>query len=294
MIYLVGSIILSSYLTLSFKMLDRLQISSFQAIVFNYCTCVITGSVINGSFPLRSTEALHFPWLPWAVIMGFTFIVLFNIIAYTARNIGVAVASVANKLSMVIPFLFSLLLYSETASSWQVVGVVLALIAVLLTCYPSGNSRTVVHRNLAIIIFVPAILFIGSGLLDTMIKYVEQRFLDAENDNDYLVSAFFFAAFFGVLITIIQMLRGKLVFDRRAVAAGIIIGIPNYFSLWCIIKVLKRYPGASSIIIPVNNMGIVLFSAVAAFVLFKERLSLLNWTGILLAMVSICLIAFAL
>ena len=41
-------------------------------------------------------------------------------------------------------------------------------------------------------------------------------------------------------------------------------------------------------------MGIVLFSAIAAFIFFKERLSLLNWTGIMLAIVAIGLIAFAL
>ena len=275
-------------------MLERLGINSFQAIVFNYWTCVITGSVINGSFPLSSVDIFQQPWLPWAVLMGFTFILLFNIIAYTAKNIGVAVASVANKLSMVIPFLFSLLLYSEVASAWQITGIVLALVAVVLTGYTSGNTATVVHRNIAVFILAPAILFIGSGLLDTMIKYVEQRFLTAGNDNDYIVTAFFFAALIGALITVVQVLRRKLVIDQRAVVAGILIGIPNYFSIWCIIKVLKLYPGSSSIIIPINNMGIVLFSAVTAFLLFKERLSLLNWTGILLAIVAIGLIAFAL
>jgi drug/metabolite transporter (DMT)-like permease len=294
LVYLVGSIILASYLVLSFKMLERLRINSFQAIVFNYWTCVITGSVINGSFPLSSVEAFQYPWLPWAVLMGFTFILLFNIIAYTAKNIGVAVASVANKLSMVIPFLFSILLYSEVASAWQIAGIVLALIAVVLTCFRSGNPATVVHRNIAVFILAPAILFIGSGLLDTMIKYVEQRYLNAANDNDYIVSAFFFAALIGTFITIVQVLRRRLVIERRAIFAGILIGIPNYFSIWCIIKVLKLYPGSSSIIIPINNMGIVLFSAVAAFLLFEERLSLLNWTGIMLAIVAIGLIAFAL
>jgi drug/metabolite transporter (DMT)-like permease len=294
LIYLAGSIILASYLVLSFKMLERLRINSFQAIVFNYWTCVITGSVINGSFPLSSVDTFQQPWLPWAIVMGFTFILLFNIIAYTAKNIGVAVASVANKLSMVIPFLFSLLLYSEVASAWQITGIVLALVAVILTCYPSGNPATVVHRNIAVFVLAPAILFIGSGLLDTMIKYVEQRFLTAGNDNDYIVTAFFFAALIGALVTVVQVVRRKLVIEQRAVLAGILIGIPNYFSIWCIIKVLKLYPGSSSIIIPINNMGIVLFSAVAALLLFKERLSLLNWTGIMLAIVAIGLIAFAL
>jgi uncharacterized membrane protein len=56
--------------------------------------------------------------------------------------------------------------------------------------------------------------------------------------------------------------------------------------------VLKEYQGQSSAIIPINNMGIVLFSSLAAFVLFKEKLSLINWMGILLAIGAIALIAF--
>ena len=39
-------------------------------------------------------------------------------------------------------------------------------------------------------------------------------------------------------------------------------------------------------------MGIVLFSAVAAWLLFKEKLSLINWVGIVLSIVAIALIAF--
>jgi uncharacterized membrane protein len=57
-------------------------------------------------------------------------------------------------------------------------------------------------------------------------------------------------------------------------------------------KVITAYQGNSSAIIPVNNMGIVLFSAVAAWLLFKEKLSIVNIAGILLAIAAIALIAF--
>ena len=55
---------------------------------------------------------------------------------------------------------------------------------------------------------------------------------------------------------------------------------------------LRQYDKISSVILPVNNMGIVLFSALVAFILFKEKLSWLNWTGILVALIAIAMIAF--
>jgi multidrug transporter EmrE-like cation transporter len=39
-------------------------------------------------------------------------------------------------------------------------------------------------------------------------------------------------------------------------------------------------------------MGIVLFSAVTAWILFKEKLSFINWAGIALAIAAIALIAY--
>src|SRR5689334_887772 len=110
MIDLIGSIVLTSWLTLSFKWVELLKLDRLQAIVFNYIFCVITGSIVNGHVPDYGSN-VQTDWFKWACLMGGVFIFLFNIIAFTAQRIGVAVASVANKLSLVIPFIFSIYLY---------------------------------------------------------------------------------------------------------------------------------------------------------------------------------------
>lgn len=294
MLFLIGSIILSSYLILSFKVVERFRINTFQAIVFNYFVCVITGIFVDGKSPINETT-LNEPWISWAVVLGFSFVFLFNVIAFTAQQIGVAVASVANKLSLVIPFLFSLYLYNEQATGFKIAGVVIAMGAVVLTCWPqkgfiaAGSHKKV---NNLILILVPTVLFLGSGLLDTAIKYVEQGYLNYGNKNAFLITSFFMAATIGLFILMVMLLIGKTKLDYRAVLAGIAIGVPNYFSIWFLLKVLMDYVGNSSAIIPINNMGIVLFSTVAAFFLFKERLSGLNWIGIVLSLGAIALIAY--
>ena len=89
-----------------------------------------------------------------------------------------------------------------------------------------------------------------------------------------------------------RLVTGKERFDPRTIIAGLAIGIPNYLSMWFLVKVLAQYPGRSSMIFPVVNMGIVLFSTMAARVLFKEHISAMNRWGIALAMVAIALIAW--
>ena len=272
-------------------MLERLSIPSLQAIVFNYITCVVTGSLVNGAFPIN-VESISQPWFSWAIIMGLIFITLFNIIAFTAQKIGVAVASVANKLSLVIPFLFSLYLYDEKLSVLKLAGIILALAAVLFTCWPHRDIQgSTIKSPHGFLLLVPFVLFIGSGILDTMVKYVEQRFLNEGNKDSYLITTFAVAASTGLMMLSWLFLSGRQKFDQRAVLAGVLIGIPNYFSIWTLVKVLAANKGNSSVIFPIVNIGIVLFSTLVAFLVFREKLSKLNWTGIAMAVAAITLMA---
>lgn len=292
MLYLIGSIVLTSYLTLALKVCERFRVNLFQAIVFNYITCVITGSLLNGSFPVNG-GMVQTPWFRWASVMGVLFVSIFTIVGLTAQKISVAVASVANKLSLVIPVVLSVYLYGESVAGWKLAGVLLALLAVVLTCYPQKQVATdqpAFAKKWKYIL--PLVLFIGSGLLDALINHVQQTYVTEENQNAYLISGFLFAATIGSILLVVQIVLRRQVFSFKNLLAGILIGVPNYFSIWCLVRFLKLSPWQSSASIPVNNMGIVLFSSVMARLLFREKLSTINWLGITLSIISIYLIAF--
>ncbi len=291
-IFLLGSILFTSYLTLAFKVCEKYRIDIFQAIVFNYITCVVTGSFVNGAFPVNA-GSLNNSWFQWGLVMGLFFIGLFNLISVTVINDGVAVATVSNKLSLVIPVVLAVYLYGEKVAGFKLVGIIAALVAVVLTCYRSEKNRfagAVSEKRFSY--FLPLVLFIGSGILDSIINHVQKKYVTGENHNAFLITGFFSAAAVGTIILVAQYVRNKRIFAGRHLLAGIIIGVPNYFSIWCMMKFLKTSPMQSSANIPVNNMGIVLFSSVMAWVLFKEKLSFINWTGILLSIAAIALIAF--
>jgi drug/metabolite transporter (DMT)-like permease len=292
MIYLLGSIVLTSYLLLSFKVCGKLNIPVFPAIVFNYITCVITGSIVNGSFPIQA-ESISTPWFRWSMIMGLLFITSFNLIGITAQKLGVAVASVANKLSLIIPVILTIVLYNEQVVGWEIVGISLALIAVIFTCYPQQNESGNTH-SLPLVqkILLPLLVFIGSGFLDALINHVQQTYVTKETNNAFLIAGFFSAATIGTIVLLYQYWKGLLVFNMKQVIAGICIGIPNYFSIWCLVHFLQDSPWETSASLPVNNMGIVLFSTLVAALLFKEKLSTINWMGIALSAIAIYLIAF--
>ncbi len=291
-IYLVGSIVLTSYLLLSFKVCGKLNIPVFPAIVFNYMTCVITGSIVNGGFPIQ-WAAIKTPWFQWAMIMGVLFIISFNLIGITAQKLGVAVASVANKLSLIIPVILSIILYQEQVVGWEIVGIALALLAVIFTCFPQNNlAEHGIKIPMLQKILLPTLVFIGSGFLDALINHVQQSYVTKATNNAFLISGFFSAACIGIIVLLYQYWKGQLVFKFNQVLAGICIGIPNYFSIWCLVQFPQDSPWETSASLPVNNMGIVLFSTLVAAFLFKEKLSKINWIGIGLSAIAIYLIAF--
>ena len=170
MYYLVITIILNVIISALFKVFPKYNINTLQAIVVNYCVCVITGCIFIGNIPFTST-IFHASWLPWALLMGVGFICVFNLLAYSTRVEGITTTIIANKLSLVIPVLFSVLLYNEKMSVAKVAGIVLAFPAVYLTTRIKGED------NKPQSLVWPALIFIGGGLLDTLMKYVQTSFL---------------------------------------------------------------------------------------------------------------------
>ncbi|MEO7266324.1 MAG: hypothetical protein ABIW38_15515 [Ferruginibacter sp.] len=293
MIFLAGSIIFSSILVLAFKVCEIYKIDIFQAIVFNYATCIITGAIVSGDIPAYE-NFVNKPWFAWAAAMGLGFVISFNLIALTVKKSGISAAAVASKLSLVIPFIFSVWLYDDDVSFLKISGIVIAIIAVILssTRFTEKDINYGGAKSIVVMITLPAIVFLFTGLLDTAIKYVEHNFLTAGMQDDYLISSFSFAFAAGLLVLTTLLVARRKTLQGRAVIAGIVIGIPNYFSIWCLMKSLKQYGNFSSVLIPVNNLGIVLLSVLAGWIIFNEKNSILNWIGIGLAVLAIIMISF--
>jgi len=287
LLLLIASIILTAWLTIAFKIAAHFGISNLQAIVYNYTVCVITGSFVNGSFPVNNS-LIQQPWLPWALLMGCCFISLFNLAAFVVQKIGVAVATVAYKLSLVIPVCFSLVLYHEHANAGKIIGILIALPAVYLSTRVKDESNKIPN------LFWPILLFVGSGLLDTLVKYVEHNYLPtADVQAAFTIHAFAAAGSVGIILIAVLALLKKIKLHWRNLIAGICVGIPNYFSIYFLIRMLNTNFLQSSAIIPVNNIAIVVASTLMAILFFKEKITVSRAIGIVMAIAAILLIAFA-
>jgi drug/metabolite transporter (DMT)-like permease len=292
MIYLLLTILLNVLLSVLFKLFERWRIDHLQAIIFNYWVCVITGSLFIGYLPV-SARSLQAPWFPAALAMGAGFICIFNLMAYCTRTQGITTSTVANKLSLVIPAALSVGLYGDRLSWLQIAGIVLAFPAVYLVARPVQAAEPIAgvrHKNL----FWTVLLFAGSGLLDTAMKHAE-LLLPADTDVQAIFSVHIFAvaAVIGLLVLIYLLVTGRRRFAWRNLAGGVLLGIPNFFSIYYFIRMLDSGFLSGAAMIPLNNTGILLVSTLASWLLFGEKLSSPRIAGICLAALVILLLTFS-
>lgn len=286
MLYLIGVILTNVALYPIFKLFQKYGIDSLQAIVFNYCTCFTVGSLLLGHIPVGGST-LQQPWLPLVILTGCMFISLFNLISWCTRQNGITTTTIANKLSLIIPAIASVFLYDEKMGIGEIAGIVVAFPAVYLaTRQPKDDA---IRGN----IFWPILLFVGSGLLDTLLKYTQHHYLDTtETQLGYTVHIFFIAAVLGI-ITVAVKERSGFRLRWKNLLAGVALGIPNFFSVYLLIRLLHSNVLQSSAAIPVNNISIVLLSGLIAIFFFKEKATPARITGLVLAIISILLITLS-
>ena len=286
MIYLILSILFSTSLFVIFKLFHKYEIDNLKAIIVNYAVAFVLG-FLGSETKIPLADIFEKPWLPGAFALGVLFILIFVLMAKTSQINGVSVASVASKMSVVIPVTFGIIMYRESAPFVKVFGILLALVAVYLV---SVKKEEIPLKDS---LLLPLLLFLGSGVIDTTIKYIEVNYVPESEVSLFSGSLFGIAGFFGALFLVSKGFYSVRNFGVKNVIAGIVLGIPNYFSILFLIRALQTKGVESSSLFTLNNVGIVLLSNIVGVVLFREVFSTKNYLGVLLAIVSILMIALA-
>jgi len=286
MIYLIISICISSGLFVIFKLFEVFKINTLQAIVVNYLVAAILGFSLS-DIPVSAEKIIDAPWFLGAFLLGILFIAVFNLMALTSQRNGLSVASVASKMSLVVGVVFGILYYKESANYIKVIGIILALIAVYLASVKQNKSATQERKNN---LLFPVLLFFGSGCIDTSLKFIETEYVQEGGVPIFSATIFGFACLFGIIMIGLKIAKGEFTFHYKNILGGILLGVPNYFSIVYLLKALSADGMESSTAFTVNNVGIVVLSTFLGLLLFKEKLSIKNWAGVLVAILSVYLV----
>lgn len=270
-----------------FKVFPKFTIDVKRAIIVNYFTCVLTAWAVDFSeFNAHLPVVVDFFW--WTLPMGILFFAVFLVIGKTVASYGVLVATTSQKLSLILPVLVAILFFNEALTFYKLPGLVAALGAVI---YINAESRPQLPnwKTLTALSF-PMLTWLGSSAVDLSL-FLSEKYQAAEGHNlIFTASLFFFAGLSGLIYVGWQDMKTGSSWKRKDVIAGVLLGIPNFFSIYLIVVLLSD-GWQGSILFPILNVSIILITTLVGLAVFKENFSFNRKTGIVLAILAILLLS---
>ncbi|MBL7898517.1 MAG: hypothetical protein JNJ99_08285, partial [Crocinitomicaceae bacterium] len=185
--------------------------------------------------------------------------------------------------SLIIPIIAAVILFEgETLSLLKVVGIFLALAGVYFTTM-SGSKLNFDIKYLWLIL----VIFFGQGMADVLFNCAKEWYVDASLNGLFFVVIFLSAGTVGLFMLVPKIINGTSKVSFKNIGWGIALGIPNFLTLWFFFRSLDSGQLEVSQVNPIYNIGVVVVSSLIGFLIFREKLSLSNWFGVLLSVASI-------
>lgn len=284
MSWLLLSILSATGIFLCFGLFSRWQLNNKVAIATNYSLAAVAGMWIS-PFP---AEHLFNSWMLLAVFIGLAFVYLFFKMAQLTQEGGMSLGTISSQMSLVIPVLLAPLLYDESLGWLRLLGILLGLASIYLLVQQSVNTELPTPNN-AHTTKDALIVFIGTGLCTTLLKFTRVHFVTDAMEIGFVAFIFGVSAL-SSWWAVIQLKGLPSRVFWRSVGGGVILGIPNLGSLVFLIRALATPGLDSTIVFPINNVGVVLLSSVLGWLLFKERLGRAGVWGVGLAVAGVLIL----
>lgn len=283
MFYIFLSICCNITVAVLFKLAKRYHISTTQAIVWNYATAILLSWIIfRPQLPDITTAPMGI-----YVFLGILLPAMFVVIAASIRSTGIVRTDVAQRLSLFIPVIAAYLIFYETFSALKIAGIILGFTAIIFSIpWHKDNSNTPNKSAWGLLFLV----FIGMGVIDVLFKQIAGSAIPFTGS---LFIIYLLAFSISIVILLILFATGKLKFEWVNVLCGIILGIFNFGNIVFYLKAHQVLAKTPSIVFSSMNIGVIIVGSLVGVLIFKEKLSRLNYFGIALAIAAIVVISMA-
>jgi drug/metabolite transporter (DMT)-like permease len=282
MFYIVLSIICSVSVGALLKFSKRYSFDIIQVIAVNYILalglCYITFrpdvSVVNSSSP-------------WKIYLGLAILLpsVFLLLASSIKHIGIVKTDIAQRLSLFIPILAAYFIFKENFTTLKLMGLIVGFPAIFLTL-SKKQSDTQENRWI-----FPVLVLLGFGIIDILFKQIA-----LEKSIPYTTSLFI--VFCGALalalcFTIYSVFIKKNLIQWKNIIIGAFLGILNFGNILFYLKAHKAFSENPSTVFAAMNLGVIVLGSLVGIIAFKEKVTLKNYIGIVLALGSIVLITLS-
>ncbi len=281
MLFLLLSVICSVSVGIIFKVARRHAISTGQVVGWNYIFALVLCYLFFGADPHPDYFIDN-----WDIFLPLMFLLpsVFLMLALSIRHVGIVRTDAAQRMSLFIPILAALLIFNEAFNNYKIIGLCIAFPALALILSKKADKPAKEW-------LYPAVVLLGFGLVDTLFKHVA-----IIKDPPYTTSLFII--FCGALIITALAVVYEVVFLKNKLqlmnfAYGMLVGIFNFGNILFYLKAHKAFAESPSTVFAAMNMGVIILGSLTGVLIFKEKLSLRNYIGIVLALAAIVFITLS-
>lgn len=307
MVFLLFAVTCSVAIGVIFKHAGRRGLDRTALLTVNYAVAVGVAVVVLGVGGRSVQEGLTLSpgMLGLGTVTGVVLIVGFFALAWATEVAGMSLAIGVMRVSVVVPFLASWLVWDEVPTVAQGVGMLLAMGAFFLLAHRRSEPEPVPasvastgEGGAAVELSVPSVDWYAAGVLaltfclggavDVSMKAFEEGFGQGNSRVLFLMLSFGVAFLVGAVIVLRRGLRKGVWPTAETMGWGLVLGIVNYGSLEFLLRAIEVLPGP--FVFPVNNISIMTLAALIGVTVWGEHLSRANRLGLGLAGLALVLL----
>jgi len=259
--FLILTILCSTSIALILKHIDTKKGEPIVLLAGNY----LVASIISLMFILFGEDvqfSVH--TLLFGSGLGLLFVLSFFAFAKAISYAGTGLATTSSRLSVIIPIVFSIIIFDEAPSEYQILGFVFTAVTFILFYFSISDGHRAGDGFLKYILLFAVL--IGIGINDFSMKLFKSW--RPEQEEPFFVFFIFTSA---LVYASIYIALKKIKIDKHTAAWGLTLGVPNVFSTIFLLGALALLPAI--LVYPIINVGIIIFTTLFAFIIWKEKLN---------------------
>ena len=284
MFSIIISLICSVSVGVLLKIAKRYEVVFMQIIGWNYIVALLLAWFLFAP----DIENLTFNHTLTAIFSGLWVLLplVFLIQAWSLHKVGIVKTDIAQRLSLFIPIMASYFLFNETFTTYKIIGLILAFVAIFFTLDRAENNSTDSKKWQ-----YPLLVLVGFGVIDVLFKKIVSV-------SDIPFTTSLFVVFCGAFVltwifNLYQIFTQKQQFSIRNLYWGIALGLLNFGNIYFYLRAHKELPENPSTVFATMNLGVIILGSLIGVIAFKEKLNKKNYFGITLALIAVVLIVFS-
>lgn len=281
MLFLILSILCSVTVGVIFKVGRKYILNTTQIVAWNYVFALFLCYFFYN--PDLSAIGASAPWSIY-IPLGILLPTVFLFLAASIKHMGIVKTDAAQRLSLFIPIIASLLIFREEFNNLKIIGLLVGFPALLLIL--SKESKNSNNKWI-----YPAVVLVGFGTIDILFKQIALTTTLPFTTSLFIV--FGISLILILAVVLYEIAFKKAPFKSKNFLFGALVGVFNFGNILFYLKAHQAFAKNPSTVFAAMNMGVIILGSLTGIFLFKEKLNTKNYVGLLFALVAIVLITFS-